>query len=454
MSRRYLAVFLLFGLLLVAGPAAAQTLDREPIRWLRDYLEIDTTNPPGNEAEAVEFLAALLGAEGLEPRRLTSPGGRTSLYARWSPPSSDGRALVLLHHIDVVAAGEPWRQPPFSGRPIDGKIWGRGALDVKGLGIAQLAALVELVRAGADPGRDIVYLAVADEEAGGLEGTAWLLEAHPELFEGVDGVLNEGGSNRVVNDRLVWWGIEVVQKRPLWLLATTYGRPGHASGLNPASATHQLVRALARLVDEPLRYRVTEAARIYLGALAELEGDPEDHLVHRLDEVILPEGPTIPLSPGLPSYFVDTVQVTEIRNGRGGNVIAPSASARIDIRLLPDTDRDAFFARIRELLGPEVEVEVLLDAPVVPPSPTDHPVFHALERTLSVRGPVIPTFMTGTTDSRFFRQRGIAAYGFSPFSLNADDLRGIHARDESIPAEELLRGIRVLRRILLAFRGE
>ena len=450
-SRAHRALFgsLAFSVLAAVSPLAAEDFDREPIRWLREYLQIDTTNPPGNEAEAVEFLAAILEAEGLEAQRLVSPGERTSLLARWSPPSSRGSALVLLHHIDVVAAGEPWRQPPFSGRPVDGKIWGRGALDVKGLGIVQLATLVELVRQDVDLPIDLVYLAVADEEAGGLDGAGWLLEAHPELFEGVAAVLNEGGSNRVVNDRLVWWGIEVAQKRPLWLSVTAHGRAGHASGLNPASATHQLIRGLARVVERPLEYRVTDAARTYLGALARLEGDPRDHLFYRLDEVIQPDGPTIPLSPGLPSYFVDTIQVTEIRNGRGGNVIAPRATARIDVRMLPDTDGEALLAEIRELLGPQLEVEVLLTSPESPPAPTRHPVFQALESALGLRGPVVPTFMTGTTDSRFFRQRGIPAYGFSPFSLNADDLRGIHALDESIPADELLRGIVTLRRVVL-----
>lgn len=451
---RWLCILLLLGLTGTTASAEipyAGTSNDEAVHWLREYLQIDTTNPPGNEGEATEFLAKILRAEGIEPQILVSPTGRSSLVARWKSPTSGGRALGLMHHIDVVAAGEPWQQPPFSGRLVDGKIWGRGTLDVKGVGITQLAAVIGLKRDGVVLDRDVVLLAVADEEAGGLEGTGWLLDAHPELFEGLDGVINEGGSNRVVNDRLVWWGIEVVQKRPLWLEATARGRGGHASGLQTNSATHRLVKGLARLVEHPLRYRVTDAARTYLGALAELEGNRPNHLFFRLDTVIQPEGPTISLSPGLPAYFVDTVQVTELRNGKGSNIISPVARASIDIRLLPDTDGDAKLAKVRELLGPDIELEVTLSSPIVDPSPTDHPVYRAFEEALGVRGPVIPTFMTGTTDSRFFRQRGIPAYGFSPFSLNSNDLQGIHAIDESIPVKEFVRGISITRRVIEAY---
>lgn len=453
MWQRLLSLFsaLLCALCWATPPATSQAPvdgEAEAVGWLRDYIQIATVNPPGNEAEGAHFLATLLAAEGLKPELLTSPDGRTSLYARRVSPTSGGRALVLMHHIDVVTTNDDWQVPPFSGRLHRGRIWGRGALDIKGLGIAQLATLVDFERRQIDPGIDLIYLAVADEEAGGRSGAGWLLDSQPQLFEGVIGVLNEGGSNRVVNDRLVWWGIEVVQKRPLWLKVTSRGRGGHASGLNPGSATHRLISALARLLEEPLRYRVSDAARIYFGGLAELEDNP-DHLYHHLDEIIQPDGPSRPLAPGVPAYFVDTLQITELDNGHGSNVIASQASARIDIRLLPDTDGEAYLQRVRELLGPDIEVEVVLDAPLAAPSPRFHPVFRALEATLGVRGPVTPTFMTGTTDSRFFRQRGIAAYGFSPFALNADQQRGIHAVDESIPVDGFLRGIEMLKRVVM-----
>lgn len=435
-------------------PAAASTadagVDTEAVERLRSYLQIDTTNPPGNEAEAARWLAGVLRREGFEPRLLTSPEGRVSLYARWRAREGvDGPALVLLHHIDVVPAGDGWRHPPFSGRVAEGRVWGRGALDVKGLGIAQLDAMAALRRQGTRLAKDLVYLAVADEERGGGQGVAWLLDAYPELFAGVEGVLGEGGNNRTLQGHIAMWGVEVAQKRPLWLRVTTRGRGGHASGFHPASAAHELIRGLQRIVDRPLQYRLTEPARLYFAALAELAD--VDVQLRGLEAKLASEDPASRLMPGLPIYFVDTLQVTELAAGDGSNVVSPVASASIDGRLLPDTDDEALVNEIRELLGPSAEVEVLLRAEAVPPSPRDHPVWLALERALELRAPVVPTFLPGTTDSRYFRERGIAAYGFSPFAIDSADLKGIHGPDEAIPVAEFLRGIETLRRVLLEY---
>lgn len=448
--------FLLFLLSLgnAAGAQPPRSADgTEPVRWLREYLQIDTTNPPGNEREAAEYLAGILETEGIPYRLLTSPDGRTSLYARLASPASGGAAVALVHHLDVVPAEGGWSQEPFSGRPLDGSLWGRGAIDVKSLGIAQLAALIACHRSGAALSHDVIYLAAADEERGGGEGTGWLVAEHGDLFSGLVGVLGEGGSNRAVAGRVLWWGIEVTQKRPLWLRVTAHGRGGHGSGFKPASATHQLVRALARLVDRPLRFRVCEATRSYMTALATVEGGRTAELAGRLDEVVRGEDPASEMGPGLPAYFVDTVQVTAIDNGRGPNVVAAEASAYVDIRLLPDTDADRFLEEVREALGPGIEVEVLLSSPEAPPSPVGDPLYRALEDVLSVRAPVLPILISGTTDSRYFRERGVPAYGFSPFGLEPPELLGIHARDERIPEDVFLRGVETMRRILLAYAG-
>lgn len=444
----FLSLFVARSLAADAAPTAAT----EPVRWLQEYLQIDTTNPPGNERRGALYLKGILEREGIPARLLDSPEGRTSLYARLDSPASGGRAVALLHHIDVVPASDAWLRQPFSGRPLDERLWGRGAVDAKSLGIAALAALVACRRDGVTLDRDVIYLAVADEERGGGQGTAWLLDHHPELFTGLEGVINEGGSNRVLEGRPVWWGVEVTQKRPLWLRVSASGRGGHGSGFHPASATHRLVSALARLVGRPPRYRVSDAARQFLGALGEIEGGGARELAAGLDETIREDGPVRALPPGMPVYFLDTVQVTEIDNGaRGPNVVSPEASAYVDVRLLPDTDAAAFLAGVRETLGPEVEVEVLLTAPPAPASPTDHPLYRAIEKVLAVRAPVVPLFISGTTDSRYFRQRGIPTYGLQPFALDPGDLRGIHAADERIPVAAFLRGIESLRRILIAF---
>ncbi len=179
-----------------------------------------------------------------------TPKGRVNLYARLSAAAPVGGPLVLLHHMDVVPPGDGWTRLPFAAEIDDGRIWGRGAIDAKSLGISHLAAMVALQRERTALERDVIFLAVADEETGGAEGTQWLLKEHADLFAEAAFVLNEGGSNRVAGDRLFWWGIEVAQKRPLWLRVTTQGRGGHGSTYNPGSATHQLVASLSKLFDD------------------------------------------------------------------------------------------------------------------------------------------------------------------------------------------------------------
>jgi acetylornithine deacetylase/succinyl-diaminopimelate desuccinylase-like protein len=419
----------------------------EPAGWLQSYLRIDTTNPPGNEAAGAALLAGILKREGIESRLLTSTGGRTSLYARL--PGSGPGSIVLLHHIDVVRAGPGWTRQPFSGDLADGALVGRGALDVKSLGIAELAAIVDLKRRHAPMRRSVIFLAVADEEAGGGEGTAAVLEQHPELFADAQLVLNEGGTNRVVGSEVHWWGVEAAQKRPLWLRVRATGRAGHAAGLQPHSATHELIQALSRLLDLPPRYHVSAAARNYVTALAPLHGGALGDTLAHIDRAIAPDGPREGLMPGMASLFLDTVQVTVLHAGEQINVVAGEATADIDIRLLPDTDAAAFLESAKAALGKEVQVELLLGAPLGASSPSDSADWKILARELG-GAPVVPAFIAGFTDSRYFRARGIPAYGLSPFALAGDDLRGIHGPDEHIPVAEFDRGTERMKRLVAA----
>jgi acetylornithine deacetylase/succinyl-diaminopimelate desuccinylase-like protein len=449
--RRSLPAALLALALAAAAPASPPPRLSVAGGWLQEYLRIDTTNPPGNERRAADFLAGILQRAGVPSRLLLNPEGRANLYARLSAPGSGGRAVLLLHHMDVVAAGPGWTMPPFAGAVRDGRLWGRGALDDKSLGVAQLAAFLDLVRRHVPLARDVIFLAVADEENGGLKGTEWLLARQPDLFAGVEGVIGEGGRNQVVGTRLLWWGIEVAQKRPLWLEMEASGRGGHASGLNPQSANHQLIAGLGRLLALPPRWRVTPAARIYLQAIAPLHNahwqrvlaDP-DHLIDERS------GPREFLFPGMANLFLDTVQVTVLAGGERINVIPERARALVDVRLLPDSDGASLLAAIRQTVGKEVAVRLLLSAPPAPPSPAAGRLYGALGKGLG-EAPAVPTFVPGFTDSRFFRERGIPAYGVSPFALAGDDLRGIHGPDERIPLAEFDRGVERMRRIVAAY---
>jgi len=444
-----LAVFALPGALPGARPVELS----EPARWLQAYLRIDTTNPPGREHLAAAYLAGILKREGIPSHVARTPDGRANLWARLSSPRSNGRAVVLLHHMDVVAPGPGWTVRPFGGEVRDGRLWGRGALDDKSLGIAQLAAFVELKRRRVPIERDVIFLAVADEESGGLRGASWLLQNRPEMFHGVEAVMGEGGRAQAVGERLLWWGIEVAQKRPLWLEVSTAGRGGHASGLNPQSANHQLIQGLARMLQRPVRWRITPPARDYLRAIAPLHNDHWKRVLGDIDKVVGPDGPREFLFPGMANLFVDTVQVTVLRGGERINVTPDRASARIDVRLLPDTDSGAFLKEIEDALGDGFRVEVLVTSPPAPPSPAAGRLYGALRKVLSADAPVVPTFIPGFTDSRFFRERRIPAYGVTTFALAGEDLRGIHGPDERIPLDELDRGVERMRRVVAGYAG-
>ncbi len=450
----------------LAGPAAGERAGVFPAAIaLADYLRIDTANPPGDERAGAEYLAGLLRASGVEPRLLVSPGGRVSLYARL--PASAGAAgaaggigegkgagegaLVLLHHIDTVPAGAGWRRPALGGEIHDGALWGRGAIDAKGLGIAHLAAFLDLARSPLPRRRALVFLAVADEEAGGSEGTGWLLTAHPELFEGVAAVLNEGGVNRAVAGRTLYWGIEVDQKRPLWLEVEATGRPGHASNASPESATHRLIAGLARLVAAPRPWRVTPATVSFVSALARF--DPQARAVLETIRAGPQSNGRIPRAlAGWESLLTDTLQVTTLSGSDRINVVAGAARAGIDVRLLPDSDEKAFLAELDRLLGPGLDLRVRLDSPRAPASSTTGQVYTLLAATLAGERatPVVPAFIPAVTDSRYFRARGIAAYGFSPFALDGLELRTVHAPDERMPLAELEKGVATMTRVVRA----
>jgi acetylornithine deacetylase/succinyl-diaminopimelate desuccinylase-like protein len=444
--RRQLTILAAFLLLVPPACSARAAALSGPALWLQQYVRLDTSKPSGSAAAAA-LLAGILRREGLPVRTVATPGGGTALWARLASPASGGRALLLLHHIDVVPPGSGWTVEPFAGKVSDGYLWGRGALDDKSLGIAQLAALLDLKRRRLALERDVVFLAVPDEENGGLKGAGWLLVKHPELFKGVEAVMGEGGRSQVgAGGKLLWWGIEVAQKRPLWLQISAAGRGGHGSGLNPDSASHQLVQGLARLLSAPPRWRVTPPARTYCHAIAPLQNEHWRRVFSTIDAVITESGPKEFLMPGMANLFVDTAQVTVLRGGERINVVPASASARLDIRLLPDTDAAAYLANLKRLLGEGFEVKTLLSSPPAPPSPASGRLYRALQKALGQEGPVVPTFIAGITDSRFFRARGIPAYGVSPFRI--DESRGIHGPDERIPLAELDRGVERTRRIL------
>jgi acetylornithine deacetylase/succinyl-diaminopimelate desuccinylase-like protein len=205
-----------------------------------------------------------------------------------------------------------------------------------------------------------------------------------------------------------------------------------------------LIRALDKIVDRPLEFRLTPEARLFLESVAPLESPAFQDVVANLEAILERRDAPKGLLPGMPNYLLDTIQVNKLAAGEKVNVTPGTASAQIDIRLLPDTDAAPLLAELQDLMGPEIELDVLLTSPEVEPSPVDHPMFRCLEGTLGASAPVVPAFINAVTDARFLRQQGIPVYGFLPFELDSAALRGIHAKDEHISLDAFAKGVEVM----------
>lgn len=438
-----------------AGGAAQDPIERESEEALVAYLRIDTSNPPGNETAGAMFLRDLLTKEGIAARLVGEDPKRQAVYARLESPSNE-KALLLLSHIDVVPADPSvWTRPPFSGDRHGGYIWGRGALDTKSLTIAQLMSLVDLKRRGAALRRDVVFLAVPDEELGGANGMAKLLAQHPDLFTDVGFVLNEGGSNETAVDKVLFWGIEVQQKVPLWLRLVSEGTGGHgAMPPDDGGATEKLVRALAAVAAIETPYRLEPSVERAIAAAAAARTDARAARLRLFREPLDVERIMRELPPGYRTLLHDTISITHISAGSAVNVIPSRAIADIDIRLLPGTRPDAMLARIREAVGKNATVEVLIAGEPVPESPSSGELFDTVTRAMRAHAPesaVAPTVTPGTTDSRYLRSRGITAYGIMPFKVNYYDADSVHGVDERIRTRFFAEGGRLMRAIVRDF---
>ncbi len=429
--------------------------EREAETLLAEYVRADTTNPPGNETRGAVLLQKKLQENGIEASLVGSNPARQSVYARLTSGSS-APALLLLHHIDVVPANAAeWSMPPFGGVRSGGYLWGRGALDNKSLGVAGLIAFLDLRRRGLPLTRDVIFLGVAGEETGGAEGCAKLLAERAELFQNVGFVLNEGGSNETIVDRVSSWGIEVHQKVPLWLRLTMKGSGGHGSTPpDNGGSTMRLIAAVSRIAAEERPLRLVPEVTRYFKALAPAKRGEKAFVLARIDtELNSPRLRDI-LSPSYRALLQDTFAVTRLDAGTSVNSIPTQATAELDLRLLPDADPDRTLARLREIAGEGSEIQVLLKGEASPPSPIDTPLYESLSRVLTKREPgsiAIPSVTPGTSDSRFFRQRGIVAYGFSPFKVNYYDADTVHAPDERIRLRFFAEGVRVMRAVVQDF---
>lgn len=441
--------------LLLAGVAETSGGRPGPVEWLRDYVRLDTSNPPGNEIRGALYLKGILERERIETELFEPEPGRASLYARLR---GDGSApgLLLHHHIDVVpATAAGWDRPPFAADVVRGNVLvGRGTLDTKGLGIAQLEAFLALKRAGTPLSRDVVFLATADEETGGRLGVAAVHAHRPGWLAGVGEALGEGGDVETIVDRARWFGIEVQQKGALWLRLEASGAGGHAAAADDAGPAARVARAVARLSAMRRPVRVEPVLQRQLAALARVRPPAEAEALRRVaaDAVRDPEGVRSRVAPWQRLLLSDTVSVTRLgTDSVAVNAHPHTAWAEVDARLLPSTEPEAFLAdAVKAIDDPRVKVTVLLSAKGGPASPEEG-LYTVLKRVLESRFPgavVAPILGPGLSENRVFRAHGIRAYGAFPFRANYYDLAGIHGRNERIRVDWFAEGVETVTRVV------
>ena len=429
-----------------------EIMEDEAVQLLQKYLQVDTISPPGNESRAVEFLARIFEKEGIEYDSAESAPGRGNIWARLD--GGDKPALILLHHSDVVPANEEyWDFDPLSGDIVDGYIQGRGALDMKGLGVAHLANFLKLHRSDKKLNRDIIFIAAADEESGGAFGMGWLVQNRPEVFEGAALLLNEGGSGFRSKDGVVF-SIEVTQKIPVWLRLNSVDQPGHGSSPRTTSSVSRIVEALNIIWNNPFDPRIIpEVDRVFADRSEGLE-EPFKSKYKDIKNMI--EDPVFmkelqEYSPSSHALTRNTCSLTRMNGSTKINVVPPTAWAEIDCRILPDNKPEEFIAKIEDLIKDTGVVVEPLMLGFPGSSPIDSELYLAIENFINENysgSKLSPSVSTGFTDSRFSRGIGIASYGFNTYIYEGNESSGIHGNNERIHEERYRQSVSDLSSIL------
>ena len=458
---RTLTILLASTLALGAGaPARKEAVDfrkagDEALEHLKALVRLDTSNPPGNEVRVTAYLAEKLRAAGLEPELFESEPGRGSLIVRYRG-GGEKRPLLIMSHIDVVPVERDlWSVPPFDAVEKDGALWGRGTLDDKGMAAAELETILLLARSKVRLARDVVFLAEADEEAGGAHGMGWLLEHHPGLFD-AEMALNEGGRVIRSEGKVRYVAVQTTEKIYQDFTLVAHGTAGHSSipaGDNPIV---RLVGALQRIDALRFEPRLNPVTRAFFTGLAPTLPAAMASCAARLEDPR--DGPrcadVVAANPNFNAMLRTTCTPTILKAGYKENVIPSEARGTLNCRILPGTDLQAFADGLRTAIAdPRVEVSFARAPQETPgPSPADAPLLSAIRRvsaTMAPGAPVVPYMSPGGTDSQVLRARGIVAYGLLPFPIQEEDLRTMHANDEKIALDAFAFGNEMLYRIVV-----
>jgi acetylornithine deacetylase/succinyl-diaminopimelate desuccinylase-like protein len=435
------------------------TVVPDPVELLRDLLRFDTTNPPGRERECIEHVRGLLSAAGVESEVYARDPERPNLIARL-PGANGGSPLLLYGHVDVVpTAGQQWTHPPFAAEVVDGVIWGRGALDMKG-GVAMM--ITAFLRAKAEdrvPSSGLVLAVLSDEEAGGDFGAKFLAREHPAALAGIRHALGEVGGVAVYIGGRRFYPIQVAEKQMCHIKATVRGPGGHAARPMRGGAMARLGEMLRALDRERTPQHVTPVARAAIEAIAAALPRPKAAVLRALLDPRT-HGAALRLigerGRALEGTLRNTANATMVRGGSALNVIPSEIEVELDGRLLPGFGPDDLLAELRDIIGKDIELEVLRHDEG--PADADMTFFDALAgvmRELDPEGVPIPMLLPAVTDARHLSPLGIQTYGFMPLRLPEDfPLATLaHAADERVPADAVRFGAEAIFRAIQRYPG-
>ncbi|TMB87163.1 MAG: M20/M25/M40 family metallo-hydrolase [Chloroflexi bacterium] len=424
----------------------------------RDLIRLDTTNPPGQELIAIDLIERVLDEAGVSSARYENARGRPNLVARLKG-RGEAPPFLLQGHVDVVTTvNQSWRHKPFGGEIVDGYLWGRGALDMKGGVAMMVSAVLQAHGRGGAPG-DLVLAILADEEAGGNQGAKWLVDNHPELFTGIKhGIGESGGVAQHIGGQR-FYPIMVAEKRGCQVLVTLRGPGGHGSIPARGGAMAKLGALLTTLDSARLPVHITPPVKLLLEGMRDALDEPwKGRMAALLDparaDATLSE--IGPMGANLDAALHNTVNATMVSGGLKINVIPSEVQVQLDGRLLPGFGPEDMLRELRAVIGPEPELEVQLVGPAQPEIDLSQlELFAAVLREADPGCVPLPYLVTGGTDARHFARLGIRTYGFLPLN-NPADFNGattIHAADERVPVSALEFGARCVFEAVMRYRG-
>ena len=422
-------------------------LELETIRICQELIRIPSVNfgdGKGDEKAVADYVAKLLSEVGIEPTIYESAPGRCNVIARIKGKNPQRSGLVVHGHIDVVPVNaDDWSVDPFGAEIKDGYIWGRGAVDMKNMDAMILAVIRLWARHNYQPERSIVIVFFGDEEAGGIYGSRWMAENHPEVFAGCSETISEvGGFSLTLLSGKRVYAIEASQKGIEWMKITAEGVAGHGSMVNNANAVTRLTEAIAKIGNYTWPQRITKTSDLFFQKISEISGKPYDrnNLQPLIDEVG-------PMGKMIGATLCNTTNPTMLEAGYKANVIPQSASAVVDGRTLPGFEKE-LLDTVKSLVGEHVKVESLVsDIPLE--VEFGGPLVDAMIAAIKSEDPdgiPIPYLLSGGTDNKALAKLGIVGYGFSPLKLPPDlDFTGLfHGIDERVPIDSLQFGARTL----------